>query len=565
MLRSVRGRNLVVLITQLVGASAMLAACVVSADETGSSPAQVTVAGGQPQQGGSPVVVTRLGALRGERGADRVERFLAVPYAEPPVGDLRFRKPVPIRPWRGVLDATVERPACSQLPSTDSATKVVNEDCLHINIYRPAAPRHAGRLPVLFHIHGGGFTGGTANNHDGGKIAILDDMVVVMVEYRLNAFGFLALPELSAEAASAGGAASSGNFGVFDQQLALRWVHDHIAAFGGDPGNVTISGQSAGGWSVCDHIVAPGSAGLFHRAIEMSGDCTAIPLAEAESSGAAFAASRLGCGDPATRLACLRGKTAEQILDATSGQSSLIAQANFSAGGDLFPAAPRDLIATDRFHKVPVMTGTTHDEFAFIGYLIAGNNVTDQASFESFVNQFFPDRAAAIKAVYRVDDFASPLAAVVALYADASPLIPIGGCQQPPLTRLLAAHTDTFWYEFNDRTMPIQLNLATGQATLTPPAGVELAYHAGDLKYTVGFDTVAPLNARQLALSDEILRYWGAFARTGDPSVRGQATWPRFQDDARGALVSFELPRSVTRTAQEFSDEHHCDLWGASR
>jgi para-nitrobenzyl esterase len=141
--------------------------------------------------------------------------------------------------------------------------------------------------------------------------------------------------------------------------------------------------------------------------------------------------------------------------------------------------------------------------------------------------------------------------------------IPIGGCQQPPLTRLLAAHTDTFWYEFNDRTMPIQLNLATGQPNLTPPAGVELAYHAGDLKYTVGFDTVVPLSAQQLALSDEIIRYWGAFAHTGEPRVRGQARWPRYRTGPTGKWVSFELPRSVTRIDQEFSDDHHCEIWDA--
>jgi para-nitrobenzyl esterase len=570
MTRSVRFMAVPRLVTGLVAASAMLAGCAASADDEVSSsaglsaPAEATdPPGGRDQlDAPPPLVVTRLGALRGQRGPDAVDRFLGVPYARPPVGDLRFKKALPVGPWRGVLDATVKRPACSQLPSSDSI-KIVNEDCLHINIYRPARQLQRGRLPVLFHIHGGGFTGGTANNHDGGKIAVTDDMVVVMVEYRLNAFGFLAAPELSAEAAAAGGAASSGNFGVFDQQLALKWVHDNIAAFGGDPDNVTISGQSAGGWSVCDQIVAPGSAGLFHRAIVMSGDCTAIPLAQAEASGAAFAASRLGCADPATRLACLRGKTAEQILDATSGQSGLMSQANFSAGGDLFSAPPKQLIAAGAFNHAAVMIGTTHDEFGFIGYLIAGASVTDQASFDGFVDGFFPDRAPAIKAAYHVADFASPSAAIVAVYADGSPIIPIGGCQQPPLTRLFAAHTDTFWYEFNDRTMPIQLNLATGQPNLTPPAGVELAYHAGDLKYTVGFDTVVPLNAQQLALSDEIIRYWGAFAHTGAPRVRGQASWPRYRPSPDGKWVSFELPRSVTRTDPEFSSEHHCEVWNA--
>jgi len=555
---TMRSISLPTLVTGLLG---VFAACVAPEDADPSSSAAPAEAGRQ-EHGPGPEVATRLGVVRGQRGADHVDRFLGVPYAEPPVGRLRFHKPVPVRRWHGVLDATAERPACSQLPSSDSV-KLVNEDCLHVNIYRPATARHRGKLPVLFHIHGGGFTGGTANNHDGGKIAVTDDMVVVMVEYRLNAFGFLALPELSAEAAAHGGAASSGNFGILDQQVALAWVHDHVAAFGGDPDNVTISGQSAGGWSVCDHLVAPGSAGLFHRAIELSGDCTAVPLAQAEVSGASFAANRLGCADPATRLACLRSKTAEDILDATSGQSGLISQANFSAGGDLFSAPPRELIAAGTFHRVPVMIGTTHDEFGFIGYLIAGNRVTDQASFDAFVDQSFPDRAAAIKAAYHVEDFASPLAAVVALHADGSPLIPIGGCRQPPLTRLFAAHTDTFWYEFNDRTMPIQLNLATGLPNLTPPAGVELAYHAGDLKYTVGFDTVAPLSAPQLALSDEIIRYWGAFAHDGDPGVRGQARWPRYKAGPSGRWMSFELPHSVTRTDQEFAADHHCEIWDA--
>ena len=554
--------HLVTIVAGIAGTSPLLFGCLAS--DVDDPPTATSAVLGDPaagRDGAQPRVVTRLGALRGQR-VDQVDQFLGVPYAAPPVGDLRFRKPVPVAPWPGVLDATAKRPACSQLPSSDSI-KVVNEDCLHVNIYRPAGTRDRDRLPVLFHIHGGGFTGGTANNHDGGKIAVTDDMVVVMVEYRLNAFGFLALPELSAEAGAAGRAASSGNFGVFDQQMALRWVHDHITAFGGDPDNVTISGQSAGGWSVCDHLAAPGSGGLFHRAIVMSGDCTAIPLAQAEASGARFAADRLGCGDPATRLACLRGITAEAILDATSGQSGLMSQANFSATGDLFPASPRDLIAAGRFHRVPVMTGTTHDEFGFIGYLVAGTSLTDQASFDAFVDRSFPDRAPAIEAAYHVADFASPAAAAVALYADGAPVIPIGGCAQRRLSRLFAAHTDTFWYEFNDRTMPIQLNLATGLPTLTPPAGVQLAYHAGDLKYTVGFDTIVPLNTQQLALSNEIIRYWGSFAHTGNPAVRGQARWPRYAIGPSGREVSFELPRSVTRTDQSYADEHHCEVWDA--
>ena len=558
MTRFVCVERLLALIPSLVGAGGLLASCSATGGAANPTPSAVGEVGAGRD---APIsVVTRLGALRGHR-VGPVDEFLGVPYALPPVGALRFQQPVPVAPWRGVIDATARRPACSQLASSDGV-KLVNEDCLHINIYRPAARPAHGKLPVLFHIHGGGFTGGTANNHDGGKIAVADGMVVVMVEYRLNAFGFLAVPELTAEAAASGRAASSGNFGVFDQQLALRWVHDHIAAFGGDPDNVTISGQSAGGRSVCAHLVAPGSAGLFHRAILMSGDCAAIPLAQAETSGASFAANRLGCADPRTRVACLRGKTAEQILEATAGQSGLMSAANFSPGGDLFPGLPRDLVAAGRFHKVPVMTGTVHDEFGFRGYL-TDSSVTDQASFEAFVDARFPDRAAAIKATYHVADFASPAAALVALVADGAPLSSIGACAQRRLIRLFAASTETFWYEFNDRTMPIQLNLATGLPNLTPPAGVQLAYHAGDLKYTVGFDTVAPLTPRQLDLSDEIIRYWGAFAHRNDPTVRGQAAWPRYVTGSHGRLVSFELPHSTTRTDQQFADDHHCDVWDA--
>src|SRR5690242_12298599 len=193
------------------------------------------------------VVRTDKGKVRGFT-ADGADKFLGIPYAAPPVGARRWRPPAPAASWHGVHDATSYGSRCPQTVSSNGPGSE-NEDCLYLNVFRPAGHRRR-HVPVLVMIHGGGLVNGAGDQHDGALIARTDGVVVVSFNYRLGVFGFLALPGLSGEAPDH----ASGDYGVLDQQAAIRWVHRNIAAFGGDPRRVTIDGESAGGWSVCAQL-----------------------------------------------------------------------------------------------------------------------------------------------------------------------------------------------------------------------------------------------------------------------------------------------------------------------
>src|SRR5690348_11209570 len=231
----------------------------------------------------APVVTTSDGAVRGA-AAGTVNEFLGLPYAAPPTGNLRWRAPQPAAAWTGVRDATTFGPSCPQAPSPFAPPGPFSEDCLYLNVYTPAARPGANR-PVLVWIHGGGLVQDGARDYDGTKLAA-DGVVVVTINYRLGALGFLAHPALASHGAA-------GNYGLMDQQAALRWVQRNIARFGGDPGNVTIAGQSAGGLSVLAQMVSPSARGLFQRAIVQSGTfaLNQRPLATAEAAGEKYASA----------------------------------------------------------------------------------------------------------------------------------------------------------------------------------------------------------------------------------------------------------------------------------
>jgi para-nitrobenzyl esterase len=209
----------------------------------------------------APIVMTGSGPVRGVRGP-AVDSYQGIPYAQPPTGDLRWRAPRPVRPWTTAIDATTPGPACAQNePGKPAGTTLPGsgEDCLYLNVTTPRGQRR----PVIVWIHGGGNTAGTGSEYDATRMATRGDVVVVTINYRLGVFGFFGYPGLS----------GSGAFGLQDQQAALRWVRANAAAFGGDPGNVTVAGESAGGVDICAQLTAPGSAGLFARAILQSGSC----------------------------------------------------------------------------------------------------------------------------------------------------------------------------------------------------------------------------------------------------------------------------------------------------
>jgi len=497
------------------------------------------------QAGPGPIVEVETGALQGVTvgGADQ---FLAVPYAAPPVGDLRWKPPEPAAAWTGVRPAATLPSECAQLPSSNGPGSAA-EDCLYLNLYRPAGGGGGG-LPVLVWFHGGGLVNGSGNQTDASALAAEQQVVVAMVNYRLTVFGFLALEGLSAEANDA----SSGNFGLMDQQAALAWLQRNVADFGGDPANVTIAGQSAGGGSVCFHLASPPAAGRFHRAIIHSGafdllilpgggggPCATRSLAEVEAAGAAFAEGA-GCSDPAAQPSCLRALSPETLLEASA---SFAAQP--SAGGALLPEPVLDAIEARRWNEVPILLGSTRDE-AQLGVISfpATAPPLAPASYELFAGIVFGDDAPRVLAGYPAEDYADPALALSAAVTDAG-----FACPTDVLRRFLARRTRLWGFEFADGAAPPgELNGA--------PAG---AYHTADVQYLFAYTPFqGALSPEQEALAAEMRAYWAAFARSGDPRALGAPKWPRFKGSTRRVL---SLDPAGSRANSRFAKLHHCKLW----
>jgi len=328
------------------GYCAALAALTLAA---GTTAAKADATAEPAGSGATPIVTTQSGAVRGA-AVPGGYAFLGLPYAAPPTGNLRWRPPQPPAHWQGVRDATQFGPSCPQPASPFAPPGPFSEDCLYLNVYTPLLrSSDEGGRPVLVWIHGGGLTQDGGRNYDGIKLAA-DGTVVVTINYRLGALGFLAHPAL---AARPGGPA--GNYGLMDQQAALRWVQRNIAHFGGDPNHVTIAGQSAGGLSVLAQLVSAGARGLFQRAIVQSGAfaLTQQPLAAAEAAGETFAKA-VGCADQTAQ--CLRSVPVSDLVS------------NFGAGipgvvdGSVLTESIGTAIAHGQFARVPVLNGITHDE-----------------------------------------------------------------------------------------------------------------------------------------------------------------------------------------------------------
>jgi para-nitrobenzyl esterase len=372
---------------------------------------------------GQPIALTRDGVVQGF-SAGGVDKFLGIPYAAPPVGSLRWRAPEPPARWRGVRSATTLPPACPQLANSNGP-RSENEDCLYLSVYVPQGEHrdadwgHGGGrgLPVLFWIHGGGLTTGTGNQHDGTLMATTNHIIVVSINYRLGILGFLALPALSAEASDH----ASGDYGLLDQEAALRWTRDNIAAFGGDPRNVTIAGESAGAYSICSLLTSPPARGLF--------------------------ATAAGCTDPSSVAACMRGKTPGQLLDNPQypGADSP------TWGGAELPADPAVQVAAGKFIRVPLLIGTNHDEGRTFSQ---GLNGLTEPQYEGLIDSLYGPNAPKVLAEYPFSAFPSPYTAsyaVGAVWTDSGFIGGIGGCAAQNLEQEFRAHTLTFAYQPGQR------------------------------------------------------------------------------------------------------------------
>jgi len=524
--------------------TASLVACVTAVVVAASASARSSTPTKGPAKGkGDPTVVaTDTGAVRGAISGG-IRAFRGIPYAAPPVGDLRWRPPQPHARWTGVRNATQFGSSCPQtlgpfgVPSTD-------EDCLFLNVYTPAGATAGSRLPVMFWIHGGSLITGEGTDYDPTAL-VKHGVVVVTINYRLGLLGFLAHPALSAESATH----DSGDYGLMDQQFALGWVKRNIAHFGGNPAGVTIFGESAGGLSVRSLLVSPAAKGLFQRAIVESGSYaeTVPTLAQAEVTGEALAAN-MGCTDQTA--ACLRALPVSTLL---ANETALTQLPNISA---LLPEQYATAFGTGAFNRVPVLYGTNHDEWMlFVDLLnsVLGNPVTPanyQAQVAATLQLPSAAAAAPVVAAYPLSAYPTPFNALGAVGTDA-----IFACNARVDVRSISQYVPTYQYEFDDPSPPMIF--------LLPPVPYSLgAYHASELQYL--FPTSAStLDAAQRQLAGAMQGYWTNFAKTGDPNGAGLPAWPAYTaatDEAQSLVEPAPAPEST------FAAEHECAFWsGAGR
>jgi para-nitrobenzyl esterase len=496
------------------------------------------------------------GKLQGDM-AGEARRFLNIPYAEPPVGDRRWKEAVPNAPWTGVRHETEFVKACPQLMDQGSPPSD-NEDCLYLNVWAPhPAPAKA---PVMVWIHGGGnFSGGTGIPlpnvpgklwYDGQFFASKQGVVLVTIQYRLGSLGFLAHPELAEEDEPAG------NQGLFDQRLALQWVKKNIAKFGGDPGNVTIFGESAGSADVCYHVVSPKSRDLFHRAISQSGGCTIRSVGPEQALDiigpqmVAFGKA-LGCAEGPGQLACMRTKSVEELL-ANSMQPMPGAGGGFDGewsfaavldGADGFlPDAPQVLFDRGEFAKVPYLLGANNDEGTT--FVFRATPLANEAEYMADLQMRYGDAAAEVAEVYPPSAFGGDFNAARARHIGDSGVV----CSTHDTARRAAkAGAKVYMYNFN-----VAWSLA--------PAILKVG-HAAEISHVFGTPHLPSPDPGSEAVGQAMNAYWAQFAKSGDPNGAGApAVWPEFQPDADKRLQldpEWEVLENFRTTECEFWRKYH--------
>ncbi|MFC5032900.1 carboxylesterase/lipase family protein [Streptomyces sp. DSM 41987] len=503
-------------------------------------------AAGAARVNGSAVVLTDKGLVQGAV-TETNRTFLGVPYAAPPVGELRWRAPAAAAPWTGVLAAMTPGNKCAQVEELAGNTLEGSEDCLNLNVYEPAAVSPGG-LPVMVFIPGGGYVFGSNTDIDPRALAQKQNMIVVTINYRLGALGYLATPALGAE-----NAASSGNFGLLDQQAALRWVQANINRFGGDASRTTIAGESAGGAGVLAQVVSPTAAGLFQRAIVESGAGVGFTTqAAAQAQGARFAAD-VGCTDPAEQLTCLRATDVTTVLTKELlGAPPLLLPAAMAwsptVGGPVLPASPAAAFSGGTYNKVPILQGTNHDEWRLFaaGAVRRGQPALTVDSYAGLMRQLFGARAAEVLAVYPSRNYSSPTAAYAAVATDVGFV-----CPARTVDRAVAGTVPLYAYEFNDPNAPAPFVLPDF------PLG---AYHTAELLYVFPRTGDARFTSEQVDLSDRMTRLWGNFVAHGSPNP-SEPTWTPYTQ-TRDAFLS--LAPSSTKMINTFSADHHCSFWATA-
>ena len=468
-----------------------------------------------------------IGYVDAETGA---QVWQGVPFAAAPQGDLRWRAPRPVEAWEGTREALSHPAMCPQITNALNAEAtgaepgqlVGSEDCLKLDVYAPAGagPDDADR-PVMVWIHGGANVWGSASQYDGAQLASDQDVVVVVIQYRLGPLGFFAHPDLSAEAESEADAAA--NFALLDQIAALEWVRENAAQFGGDAGNVTIFGESAGGHNVAGLMASSRAEGLFHRAVIQSGSFVSTPLGEARSDGefSAVAAAERFAGEYAGPAA-IRGASLQAIYDAYAGEGLRDGLPRMIEDGVTIPDSPLSeaFSSPDAFNAVPVITGTNKDELKLF-------NILDDSLTHRWFGVIIRVQDQAFFDI--LSDYQSRLWRVMAV--------------DRPATRMVeGGHDQVFAYRFDwDE---------GGSMVFMDMSELLGAAHAMEIPFVFNhFDFFGRLDralfndrnadGRQ-AVADAMGAYWAHFARTGDPNAAGGPDWPAWRED--GVLMRFDTP-----------------------
>ena len=459
----------------------------------------------------SLTVKTAQGKAQGKTiNEGKVKAFLGLPYAAPPVGDLRWKAPAPAAPWKGVRDATHYGARCfqatvySDMVFQDSGP---SEDCLFLNVFTPADAKPNSKLPVMFWIHGGGYSGGSASEprHNGDALPTMG-VVLVTINYRLGVLGFFASADLAKEANG-----SAGNYGMLDMVAALQWVKANIQKFGGDPGNVTIFGESAGSFAVSTLMAAAPAQGLFHKGIGESGGAFSSTLPIATLEGAEQRDQDWAASIGATTLAELRAMPTEKIIEAGRQKGAV----HFSTviDGQFLAEQVSATYAAGKQAHIPLLAGWNRDENPFLA-----NDMTVE-KWKAFATEKFGDRADEFLALYPGATDEQAVRSAIDYGSDA--FIAFGTWQW------IEAHRKTgdspvFRYHFELAAPPSKFHQG------------EFAFHSDDIEYVFGaLDTRAGAEWRpeDRKLSEQMMDYWTNFAKTGDPNGPGLPVWPKFGAD----------------------------------
>lgn len=494
------------------------------------------------------VIGTPQGSVRGiEAETPGVCAWLGIPYAAAPVGEKRWRRPEKTPSWTETLKADHYGSECVQFGvfgKGKNAKPRGNEDCLYLNIWRP---EKSGVFPVMVWIHGGSLMSGSGSSilYAGDVLAAKEDVVVVTINYRLGVFGFLAHEDFQKEDPDN----SVGGYGMMDQIAALAWVRDNIAAFGGDPKNVTIFGESAGGWSVCNLMASPAAAGLFQRAIQESGGCNrTLTLKQGFAEGRELASS-LGCSGPGA-AGCLRSKTAEEVMAAAPWDSlGMTSPFKPHEDGYLLKKMPIDHLRDGDYNHVPFLAGSNRDEYKVL--LLARPEVRkmDEKAYEERVKNEKGKFAAEFLAAYPARAFGSPGEAYVTMEGDRNP-----GCGAHDAVDAISSHQrEVYYYRFDFDDVP--LGQSTGAFHALEIPFVFGTYDRGVIKNILGAKSIelaAPVSAAMMG-------YWTNFAKSGNPNGRDLPEWPAYDANSRLRMVFDSDALKVIRQPEE--QFKRCELW----